>query len=369
MSFDDYVEAAEDAEAQPGLAAQRELARRAARRESRVVRAGVALGAKLARSCERVLLGILGRSASATAGAMAGFSCAAGVPSVVTALLCALGRDHPAAAESAAFWSARVAGYLPRFAATLPTGASDLCEGGGLGSPLARIPGLGSRSHAPIPHLHRDRAHPCHICAGTGLTPAHICAGTGPTPAHICARIGRAPVVIALAGVGLQGVLHAVGGCRAGLFHARSVGAGRHDQSPRRADPPRVPGAVRSLRVRCGPTPSRSRRRCGRGEPSPGADVPGVSPRTRRGCGMGSAQMMEGGGAQRVLARTWQADRAVDEPLHDGVAIDALLRPAAGADGAGGVGVRRTAWRAQTRADPPGACAAAAEPGAPLFIG
>ncbi len=27
------------------------------------------------------------------------------------------------------------------------------------------------------------RAHPCHICAGTGLTPAHICAGFRPDPA------------------------------------------------------------------------------------------------------------------------------------------------------------------------------------------
>ena len=25
---------------------------------------------------------------------------------------------------------------------------------------------------APLPHLHREWAHPCHICAGTGLTPA-----------------------------------------------------------------------------------------------------------------------------------------------------------------------------------------------------
>ena len=28
-------------------------------------------------------------------------------------------------------------------------------------------PGLGT----PLPHLHRDWAHRCHICAGTGLTP------------------------------------------------------------------------------------------------------------------------------------------------------------------------------------------------------
>ena len=29
-------------------------------------------------------------------------------------------------------------------------------------------PGLGP----PLPHLHRDWAHPCHICTATGLTPA-----------------------------------------------------------------------------------------------------------------------------------------------------------------------------------------------------
>ena len=31
-------------------------------------------------------------------------------------------------------------------------------------------------------HLRRHWAHPCHICAGTGLTPAYICAGTGLAP-------------------------------------------------------------------------------------------------------------------------------------------------------------------------------------------
>jgi hypothetical protein len=28
---------------------------------------------------------------------------------------------------------------------------------------------------APLPHLHRDWAHPRHICTGTGLTPTHMC--------------------------------------------------------------------------------------------------------------------------------------------------------------------------------------------------
>jgi hypothetical protein len=27
---------------------------------------------------------------------------------------------------------------------------------------------------APLPHLHRDWAHPRHICTGTGITPCHV---------------------------------------------------------------------------------------------------------------------------------------------------------------------------------------------------
>jgi hypothetical protein len=57
-------------------------------------------------------------------------------------------------------------------------------------------------SAPPPPHLHRDWAHPCHICIGTGLTPARICAGTGLAPAHICAGTGLAPAHIC-AGTGL----------------------------------------------------------------------------------------------------------------------------------------------------------------------
>ena len=39
----------------------------------------------------------------------------------------------------------------------------------------ASAPGLGS----PLPRLHRDWAHPCHICIGTGLTPATSASGRG----------------------------------------------------------------------------------------------------------------------------------------------------------------------------------------------
>ena len=38
--------------------------------------------------------------------------------------------------------------------------------------------GLGS----PLPHLRRDWAHPCHICAGTGLSPATSAPGPGSMP-------------------------------------------------------------------------------------------------------------------------------------------------------------------------------------------
>ena len=32
---------------------------------------------------------------------------------------------------------------------------------------------------SPLPHLHQDWAHPCHICAWTWAHPCHICIGTG----------------------------------------------------------------------------------------------------------------------------------------------------------------------------------------------
>jgi hypothetical protein len=68
------------------------------------------------------------------------------------------------------------------------------------------------RSIAPLPHLHRNWAHPCHICTGTALAPAtsapglrsplphlqrdwahhcHICTGTGLTPATSAPGLSR----------------------------------------------------------------------------------------------------------------------------------------------------------------------------------
>ena len=41
---------------------------------------------------------------------------------------------------------------------------------------------------SPLPHLHRDWAHPCHIRTGTGLSPAHTSTPErGSTPCRICA--------------------------------------------------------------------------------------------------------------------------------------------------------------------------------------
>ena len=58
-----------------------------------------------------------------------------------------------------------------------------------LDMPKARAtsaPGLGS----PQPHLHRDWAHPCHICTGAGLTPAESASGTGLAPATSAPGLG-----------------------------------------------------------------------------------------------------------------------------------------------------------------------------------
>jgi hypothetical protein len=66
-----------------------------------------------------------------------------------------------------------------------------------------RITGLGS----PLSHLRRDWAHPCHICAGTGLTPATPPPGPGSPlprlhrdcahPRRICTGTRRTPATSA----------------------------------------------------------------------------------------------------------------------------------------------------------------------------
>jgi hypothetical protein len=58
--------------------------------------------------------------------------------------------------------------------------------------PPTSAPGLGS----PLPRLCRDWAHPCHVCAGTGLTPATSAQGLG-SPAHVCTGTGLTPATSA----------------------------------------------------------------------------------------------------------------------------------------------------------------------------
>jgi hypothetical protein len=41
---------------------------------------------------------------------------------------------------------------------------------------------------SPLPHLHRDWAHPCHICAGTGLTAATSAPGLQEAAAALMAK-------------------------------------------------------------------------------------------------------------------------------------------------------------------------------------
>jgi hypothetical protein len=52
--------------------------------------------------------------------------------------------------------------------ADIGDGPAHICAGTGTGlAPATSAPGLGW----PLPHLHRDWAHPDHICAGTAATP------------------------------------------------------------------------------------------------------------------------------------------------------------------------------------------------------
>ena len=48
-------------------------------------------------------------------------------------------------------------------------------------TPVTSAPRLGS----PLPHLHRDRARPCHASTGTVRTPATPAPGLGATPPHL----------------------------------------------------------------------------------------------------------------------------------------------------------------------------------------
>ena len=66
--------------------------------------------------------------------------------------------------------------------------------------PATSASGLGS----PLPHLHRNRLRPCHVCSGTALTPA----GTWRQRQHsdpICRRMPLS--VVSCAGVGVAGLV------------------------------------------------------------------------------------------------------------------------------------------------------------------
>ena len=163
-------------------------------------------------------------------------------------------------------------------------------------------PGLGS----PLPHLHRNWAHPCHICTGTRLAaatsalglgsplphlhrdwgsahphlhqdrtvsrarPSHICTGTGPTlpPCHICTGTGPTlPPCHICAGTGLpRRACRKCKGPHKRCFDA--VRCSKHANAPHSttgAAKDRTAGQLGVLAALAG-------------EPSPGADVAGVSP-------------------------------------------------------------------------------------------
>ena len=175
---------------------------------------------------------------------------------------------------------------------------------------------------SPLPQLHRDWAHPCHICAGTGLAPMTSAPGLGSPLRHLrrdwsrigirCAvsqHVARPCVAVHGAvvrrGSWLQqgsmvatspalgprwcrsghscsttrGLCSSTSSCAAGFFRARSrrrCGWGE-PKSRRRCGR----GEPKSRR-RCGRGEPKSRRSCGRVEPSPGADARRRLPRTRR---------------------------------------------------------------------------------------
>jgi hypothetical protein len=86
---------------------------------------------------------------------------------------------------------------------TVPTTARQQlhARAGSVLTPPTSAPELGS----PLPHLHRNWAHPCHICARTGLNPPTSALGLGSPlphphrdwahPSHICTVSGLTPAI------------------------------------------------------------------------------------------------------------------------------------------------------------------------------
>ncbi len=132
-----------------------------------------------------------------------------------------------------------------------------ICTGTGLIPPTS-APGLGP----PHPHLHRDWAHPIHICTRTGPTHPHLHQDWA-HPAHICTGTAPTPPTSALRPTGLRGTACAD---RRGFVDRGARGVGDVVQPQREPD--------RSCAWdRGGPSPGAD---VGKGGPSPGADVGGV---------------------------------------------------------------------------------------------
>ncbi len=94
-------------------------------------------------------------------------------------LACAGTRAHlrPDLPTSAPGFAPICAGTCPHLRRDWPTSAP------GLGSHLPHL--RQDWAHRRLPHLHRDRAHPCRICARTGLTPATSAPGPGSPLPHV----------------------------------------------------------------------------------------------------------------------------------------------------------------------------------------
>jgi hypothetical protein len=102
-------------------------------------------------------------------------------------------------------------------------------------------PGLGS----PLPHLHRDWAHRCHICTGTELTPATSAPGLRLTPATsapdwACRRWPEQPqrrLRVQADTTEQQQALEAELRCKTAQLSALSEQAGRAPRAPDEALP------------------------------------------------------------------------------------------------------------------------------------
>jgi hypothetical protein len=168
--------------------------------------------------------------------------------------------------------------------------------------PTTSAPGL----RRPLPHLHRDWAHPAHICAETGPAPATSAPGLGPPLPHLHrdaglrSRISRAHChVEELARVELHTHAHAHARahtrvltrvCAHACTHARTF---EHGWGEPICTLTWSVAGVSPVPVQMWKGRARSRCRCGRGEPGPGADVAGASPPTDAPLRLGARTVQE----------------------------------------------------------------------------